>query len=175
MFLHNVLSRKIYPTLLRPRTFVHYSFSMISFRPEGLPPPRPRLFKPEWASDIRRQFFVLEKKHFYTWCAGLIVHALLTVYTPTQNPPFAHSLVPSSNRKHPSFPCSIHTHAYSNFTPILPTLKSTAVIILMLHPYTLWSHSSHPLSHTHPRFNLQNSHPFYVPMLRPPAPSISHK
>jgi hypothetical protein len=22
-----------------------------------------------------------KKKHFYTWCAGLIVHALLTVYT----------------------------------------------------------------------------------------------
>ncbi len=22
----------------------------------------------------------LQKKHFYTWCAGLIVHALLTVY-----------------------------------------------------------------------------------------------
>ncbi len=22
----------------------------------------------------------LEKKHFYTWCAGLIVHALLTIY-----------------------------------------------------------------------------------------------
>jgi hypothetical protein len=21
-----------------------------------------------------------EKKHFYTWCAGLVVHALLTVY-----------------------------------------------------------------------------------------------
>ncbi len=81
MFLHNVLGRKIYPTLLRARTFVHYSFSMISSRPEGLPKsPRPRLFKPEWASNIRRQFFVLEKKHFYTWCAGLIVHALLTVY-----------------------------------------------------------------------------------------------
>ena len=28
MFLHNVLGRKIYPTLLRPPTFVHYSFSM---------------------------------------------------------------------------------------------------------------------------------------------------
>jgi hypothetical protein len=67
--------------LLRPRTFVHYSFSMISSRPEGLPKsPRPRLFKPEWASNIRRQFLVLEKKHFYTWCAGLIVHALLTIY-----------------------------------------------------------------------------------------------
>jgi hypothetical protein len=26
MFLHNVLSRKIYPTLLRPRTFIHNSF-----------------------------------------------------------------------------------------------------------------------------------------------------
>jgi hypothetical protein len=56
MFLHNVLGRKIYPTLLR-RTFVHYSFSMISSRPEGLPKsPRPRLFKPEWAPNIRRQF-----------------------------------------------------------------------------------------------------------------------
>jgi hypothetical protein len=57
MFLHNVLGRKIYPTLLRPRTFVHYSFSMISSLPEGLPKSlRPRLFKPEWASNIRRQF-----------------------------------------------------------------------------------------------------------------------
>jgi hypothetical protein len=46
--LHNVLGRKIYPTLLRPRTFIHKSFSMISSRPEGLPKsPRPRLFKPE--------------------------------------------------------------------------------------------------------------------------------
>jgi hypothetical protein len=66
MFLHNVLGRKIYPTLLR-RTFVHYSFSMISSRPEGLPKsPRPRLFKPEWASNIRRQFFVLERKKTFT-------------------------------------------------------------------------------------------------------------
>jgi hypothetical protein len=63
MSLHNVLGQKIYPTLLRPRTFVHYSVSMISPQPEGLPKsPRPRLFKPEWASNICRQFFVLEKK-----------------------------------------------------------------------------------------------------------------
>jgi hypothetical protein len=63
MFLHNVLGRKIYPTLLRPRTFVHYSFSMISSRPEGLPKsPRPRLFKPEWAPNILQQSLVLEKK-----------------------------------------------------------------------------------------------------------------
>jgi hypothetical protein len=80
MFLHNVLGRKIYPTLLRPRTFVHYSFPKISSRPEGLPKsPRPRLFKPEWASNVRRQFYDFRKKHFYTWCAGLIVHALLTI------------------------------------------------------------------------------------------------
>ncbi len=25
--------------------------------------------------------WLLEKKHFYTWCAGLIVHALLTLYS----------------------------------------------------------------------------------------------
>ena len=42
MFLHNVLGRKIYPTLLRPRTFVHYSFSIISSRPAGLPDRRDR-------------------------------------------------------------------------------------------------------------------------------------
>ncbi len=29
--------RKIYPTLLRPRTFVHYSFSIIFSQPAGLP------------------------------------------------------------------------------------------------------------------------------------------
>jgi len=82
MFLHNVLGLKIYPTLLRPRTFVHYSFSMISSRPEGLPKsPRPRLFKPDWASNVLWQSLILEKKkHFYTWCAGLIVHALLTIF-----------------------------------------------------------------------------------------------
>jgi hypothetical protein len=81
MFLHNVLGRKIYPTLLRPRTFIHNSFSMISSRPEGLPKsPRPRLFKPEWASNILRQSFDFRKKTLYTGCAGLIVHALLTIY-----------------------------------------------------------------------------------------------
>jgi hypothetical protein len=80
MFLHNVLGRKIYPTLLRPRTFIHNSFSMISSQPEGLPKsPRPRLFKLEWASNILLQSFDFRKKHFYTWCAGLIVHALLTL------------------------------------------------------------------------------------------------
>jgi len=63
MFLHNVLGRKIYPTLLRPRTFIHNSFPMISSRPEGLPKsPRPRLFKPEWASNILRQSFDFRKK-----------------------------------------------------------------------------------------------------------------
>jgi hypothetical protein len=78
MFLHNVLGRKIYPTLLRPRTFIHNSFSMISSRREGLPKsPRPRLFKPEWASNILRLSF--EIKTLYRGCAGLIVHALLTV------------------------------------------------------------------------------------------------
>ena len=67
MFLHNVLGRKIYPTLLRPRTFVHYSFSMISSRPEGLPKsPRPRLFKPECASNVRRQFYDFRKKNTFT-------------------------------------------------------------------------------------------------------------
>ncbi len=44
-FFHNVLRRKIYPTLLRPRTIVHYSFSIISSRPAGLPEsPRPRMY-----------------------------------------------------------------------------------------------------------------------------------
>ncbi len=63
MFLHNVLGRKIYPTLLRPPTFIHYSFSMISSRREGLPKsPRPRLFKPEWASNILWQSFDFRKK-----------------------------------------------------------------------------------------------------------------
>jgi hypothetical protein len=63
MFLHNVLGRKIYPTLLRPRSFIHNSFSIISSRPEGLPKsPRPRLFKPEWASNILQQSLILEKK-----------------------------------------------------------------------------------------------------------------
>ncbi len=29
---------------------------------------------------VRQQFISLKKKHFYTWCAGLLVHALLTIY-----------------------------------------------------------------------------------------------
>jgi hypothetical protein len=54
---------------------------MISSRPEGLPKsPKPRLFKAESASNILRQFNILEKKHFTQGCAGLIVHALLTLY-----------------------------------------------------------------------------------------------
>ncbi len=83
MFLHIVLGRKIYPTLLRPRTFIHNSFSLISSRPEGLPKsPRPRLFKPEWASNILQQPFDFRKKNtLHRWCAGLIVHGLLTQYT----------------------------------------------------------------------------------------------
>jgi hypothetical protein len=67
----NVLGRKIYPTLLRPRTFIHNSFSMISSQPEGLPKsPRPRLFKPEWASNILRQSFDFRKKHFTQGAPG---------------------------------------------------------------------------------------------------------
>jgi hypothetical protein len=55
-------------------------FSMISSQPEGLPKTlRPRLFKPELASHILRQFLHLRKKTLYTGCAGLIVHALLTI------------------------------------------------------------------------------------------------
>jgi hypothetical protein len=61
--LHNVLGRKIYPTLLRPRPFIHNSFSMISSRPEVLPKsPRPRLSKPESASNILLQSFDFRKK-----------------------------------------------------------------------------------------------------------------
>jgi hypothetical protein len=82
MFSHNVLAQKIYPTLLRPRMFIHNSFSMISSQPEGLPKtPRPRLFKPESPQIYFDSFYILEKKTLYTGCAGLIVHALLTVYT----------------------------------------------------------------------------------------------
>ncbi len=59
---------------------------MISSRPEGLPKsPKPRLSKAESASNIRPHIestvHVLErKKHFTQGCAGLIVHALLTIY-----------------------------------------------------------------------------------------------
>ena len=81
VFSYNVLCRKIYPTLLGPRTYVHYRFSIISAWPAGLPnrwdhgsssQNRPRLS----VSNL----WLLEKKHFYTWCAGLKVHALLTIY-----------------------------------------------------------------------------------------------
>jgi hypothetical protein len=67
MFLRNVLGRKIYPTLLKPRTLIHNSFSMISSRPEGLPKsPRPRLSKPEWASITLQQSFDFRKKNTFT-------------------------------------------------------------------------------------------------------------
>ncbi len=81
MFLHNVLRRQIYPTLLRPRTFVHYSFSIISSRPAGLPNCRDHgsLSQNRPRMSIS-SLMTLQKKHFYTWCAGLIVHALLTIY-----------------------------------------------------------------------------------------------
>ncbi len=84
VFSYNILRRKIYPTLLRPRTFVHYSVSMISSRPARLPnrrdhgslsQNRPRLS----VSSL----WLYKKKHFYTWCAGLIVHSLLTRYIPS--------------------------------------------------------------------------------------------
>ena len=80
VFSYNVLRRKIYPTLPRPRTYVHYRFSIISARPAGLPnrrdhgslsQNRPRLSV--------NSLWLYKKKHFYTWCAGHIVHALLTL------------------------------------------------------------------------------------------------
>jgi hypothetical protein len=63
-----------------------------------------------------------------------------------------------------SAPSSNLTNAPSSYvhtlSPILHTVKSTTVIIRMLHPYTPWSHSYHLLSliHTHPSSHLQNSH-----------------
>ncbi len=58
---------------------------MISSRLERLPnSPKPRLFKAKSASNIRphvdSMIHVLEKKHFTQGCAGLIVHALITIY-----------------------------------------------------------------------------------------------
>jgi hypothetical protein len=58
---------------------------MISSRPEQLPNlSKPWLFKAKSASNIRPHIdpmiHVLEKKHFTQGCAGLIVHALLTLY-----------------------------------------------------------------------------------------------
>jgi hypothetical protein len=60
-------------------------FSILSSRPEGLPKsPKPRLSKAKSASNIwphvEQLFHISEKKHFTEGCAGLIVHALLTVY-----------------------------------------------------------------------------------------------
>ncbi len=76
VFSYNVLRRKIYPTLPEPRTYVHYRFStgkVPNRRDHGsLSRNRPRI--------VRQHFISFEKKHFYTWCAGLLVHALLTVY-----------------------------------------------------------------------------------------------
>ncbi len=124
MFLHNVVGRKIYPTLLRPRRFVHYSFSIISSRPEGLPKsPRPRLFKPDWASNIRRQFFVLEKKHFYTWCPGLIVHALITISVPLVCSTTAETYYECGKLlhfvNHICFQCKSRSYVYPSRTPYL--------------------------------------------------------
>ncbi len=82
VFSHNVLRRKIYPTLLRPRTLVHYSFSILSSRPAGLPNRRDHgsLSQNRPRMSVS-SFWLYKKKHFYTWCAGLIVHALLTKYS----------------------------------------------------------------------------------------------
>ncbi len=100
VFSYNVLRQKIYPTLPRPRMYVHYRLSIISARPAGLPNPRDHgsLSQNRPRMSVN-SLWLYKKKHFYTWCAGLIVHALLTVYMYTvlliyaQERPFMHLTV----------------------------------------------------------------------------------
>ena len=81
VFSYNVLRRKIYPTLPEPRTYVHYRFSIISAQPAGLPNRRDHgsLSRNRPRLSVN-SLYLLKKKHFYSWCAGLLVHALLTIY-----------------------------------------------------------------------------------------------
>ncbi len=63
------------------RTYVHYRFSIISTRPAGLPNRRDHGSLSRNRPRLSVAVYVFRKKHFYTWCAGLIVHVLLTVYS----------------------------------------------------------------------------------------------
>jgi hypothetical protein len=81
MFLHNVLGRKIYPTLLRPRTFVHYSFSMISSRRARLPNRRDHgslsqnsLECPSTAYDFTKKTLLHMVRRAHSSCAPNSIH-----------------------------------------------------------------------------------------------------
>jgi hypothetical protein len=81
VFSYNVLCRKIYPTLPEPRTYVHYRFSIISARPARCRIAETTALQAGIGPELFINSLYLLKKHFYIWCAGLKVHALLTVYT----------------------------------------------------------------------------------------------
>ncbi len=136
---------------------------MISSWPERLPnSPKPRLFKAKSASNLRPHIdpmiHVLEKNYFTQGCAGLIVHALLTVYTlPTFQPSSIHHSSLLNHWYNPPHLLSIRFYSEHVYNPPKPphlsirSSNSPTILYSSLYdapPLHSTVHSSLPICHS---------------------------